>query len=307
MLKSLPQGKRRRYVVTGVAAVTSALAIVLAISVTQHELWTALSILLVSLIGFHTIALLSFDCATCWRAVDYPWVLATFMAILIALTNIYEGARVAPMAAAQIERKQNYEQLIYALKSVITNDCHPKPSRAGMWSVAPEPYEGACDRIEHFLPQIENEAARDALSSEEFYGNAWGLNILVEEENAIGSWAGLYDAARKFHATSTRTREVIDSVRRNPRSPISSWAASGSLKYWYFALAFFLGLRLSKISAELMASVAAKRQSPVVEPKVNAPLPEPEQARDLCSPASNQSAPNTGLQPDGTAGAAPRG
>jgi hypothetical protein len=261
-------------------------------------LWAALSILLVSFLGFHAIAFLSFDCATCWRAVDYPWVLATFMAILIALTNIYEGSRVAPLAASQIERKQNYENLIYALKGVITNDCHPKPSRAGMWSVAPEPYEGACDRIEHFLPQVENEAARDALSSEGFSGNAWGLDILVQEENALGSWAGLYDVARKFDATSTRTREVIDNVRRSPRSPIASWAASGSLKYWYFMLAFFLGLRLSKISAELMASVATKRLGPLGEPKMDPPLPEPEKVREPQLPVTNKSAPNTAAQTD---------
>lgn len=108
MLKPLSSGRRRRYVVVGVAAVPSALCVVLAIYVTQHELWAALSILLISFLGFHAIAFLSFACATCWRAVDYPWVLATFMAILIALTNIYEGSRIAPLAAAQIERKQNY-------------------------------------------------------------------------------------------------------------------------------------------------------------------------------------------------------
>lgn len=261
MFKPTLLGKRRRYVVAGVAFLTVTLSAALPLAVDQHDLWVALAVLLIALIGFHSVALLSFECTSCWRAVDYPWVLATFMAILIALTNIYENSRIAPLATAQIERRLNYEQLIYAMKGVITNDCHPKPSRTGIWNVSPEPHPGACDRIEHFLPQIENEAARDALTPDDGSGNAWGLDILAAEENAVGSWAGLYAVARKFHATSKRTREVIEGVRQTPRSPIAAWATSSSLKYWYFILAFCLGLRLSKITAELLAGHAVKRPS----------------------------------------------
>ena len=42
--------------------------------------------------------------------------------------------------------------------------------------------------------------------------------------------------------------------RALPQNPIAKWAASGAIRHWYFVLAFFLGLQLSKISAELLAT-----------------------------------------------------
>src|SRR5213078_482518 len=106
--------------------------------------------------------------------VDYPWILTTFMTIVLALTNIQETGRLAPLKLAVSDRRAAYDSLIYSMKSVITNDCHPKASRAGMWQPSPEPYPGECDRIEHFLPQIERAAAEENDPSKLNSGEYWG-------------------------------------------------------------------------------------------------------------------------------------
>jgi hypothetical protein len=71
-------------------------------------------------------------------------------------------------------RKAEQAQLVYSLKSTITNDCHPLESRKGMWTPSPEPYAGACDRMEHFLPQI---------------GFGFGRETGAETMTADDSWA----------------------------------------------------------------------------------------------------------------------
>ncbi len=278
-------GRRRRLWVIATLLATLAVCTTIALS-SSHDLWAAVAILVISLAGFHAVAWLTFDCGSCWRAVDYPWVFATFMTILIALTSIYESQRMAPLVAAQTERRLSYEQLIYSIKSVVTNDCHPKVSRSGMWTPAPEPYEGACDRVEHFLPQIENEAARESIAPTPTTWNAWGLNILIAEEKAVGSWAGLYATAHQYEAISRRTTATIDRVNAVRRSPIANWASSGTLKYWYFVLAFCLGLRLSKVTAELTASVVGSRPTTQTPSASEAPAPPESGSEPVSTPVA---------------------
>jgi hypothetical protein len=250
----LQPGFRRRAFVFTIVVLAAGLAIFLSLSHLAQDLWLALGILVVSLVGFHIIALTSYDCAWSWRFVDYPWVLTTFMTILVALTNIYETSRAAPLMTALAERKAAYENLLYSLKSVITNDCHPKPSRAGMWTVSPEPYKGACDRMEHFLPQIEDAAIKEATLPGLNSHPGWGQDIEIHDTSPVGSWAGLDEEARRLTKNDRDTQSVLERVAKLPRSPIASWAQSSALKFWYFALAFFLGLRLSKITADVLAA-----------------------------------------------------
>lgn len=102
-----------------------------------------ISILLVSLIRFHSVAVLTADCTRLWRCEGYPLALTGFMAIPTALAGIQENARLAPLNAAVADRKITYDALIYSLNAVIENDCHPKASPALRYLPSPEPYAGA--------------------------------------------------------------------------------------------------------------------------------------------------------------------
>lgn len=274
-------GKRRRRIVVSVVLLTTALSVAIALSTPMNDVWTALAILLVALTGFHAIAFMTFDCAPCWRAVDYPWFFAATVTVLLTLTNIYESARSAPIAAAQSERRANYWQLIYHVKVVITDSCYRKPEGQDMWTVWPEPYPGACRHIEDLLPQIENAAAREA-QADDLSSEDWGRYVignLGRPVRASGSWAALYEVARNFDATSQRTRQLVDSATATPRSPFAALATFGALKYWYFAVSFFLGLRLAKITAEILLSIAFKWPKPPLTQDASSSTP-PKGARD---------------------------
>lgn len=249
------RSKFSRYLSAGcIAALITVVSALVANLSGKSSLGGAITILIVSLLGFHLVGVLTPDCPRLWRCVDYPWILTTFMTIVLALTNIQETARLAPLKLAVSDRRAAYDSLIYSMKSVITNDCHPKASRAGMWQPSPEPYPGECDRIEHILPQIERAAAEESDPSKLNSGAYWGQGIIEPNTQPVGSWDGLYNDARKFTESAHRTQKAIEESARIPASPIASWATGNSLRYWYFVLAFFLGLRVSKVSVELMAT-----------------------------------------------------
>lgn len=255
----------KRICVAALVTVTSCICVGLSVNEVWSDLATALTVFLVSLSGFHLVAFLTFRCAICWRAVDYPWVLATIMAVIIAVTNIYDRSHKDALEAAYAERQLVYEDLINAIKTTVTNDCHPKTSRAGMWRAAPEPYDGGCDRIEHFLPQIENEAAREAASRKLAYGNAWGIDMLIEENAAVGSWAALYTVSRRFDSASERTQSVIEKIEGELAGRRITWLTGQNLKYWYFMLAYLLGLRIAKVTAELLALIPKEKSLETTE------------------------------------------
>lgn len=128
-----------------------------------------------------------------------------------------------------------------------------------MWTVAPEPYQGACDRIEHFLPQIEfsfgNETGVETMTSED----SWAKNLLISEEAATGSWAGLYSQAKRFVDGSNRTRLILDSQGQLSSEFVRTLAGSGKLQYWQYLLAFVLGLKIARKSAGVMDAKSKER------------------------------------------------
>lgn len=251
---------RARYLGVMLASVVIVICALLARYSSASGLVTAIRILLVSLVGFHCVAVMTADWTRIWRVVGYPLALAGFMAILTALAGIQENARLAPLNAALADRKVAYDALIYSLKAVIENDCHPKSSRALMYTPSPEPYAGACERMEHFLPQIEFSAATESKVEGLNSGEGWGLDIITPDR-PTGAWLGLYNDAARFNESVKRTAKVLEESKKTLRSPLAKWAASDAIRYWYFVLAFFLGLQLSKITAELLA------------PKAGEPLP----------------------------------
>ena len=139
-------------------------------------------------------------------------------------------------------RKVEQVSLIYAIKSTVTNDCHPKVSRVEMWVSSPEPYDGACDRIEHFLPQMEYAFDLETGPHNMSDDASWGKNLLISEESVEGSWAGLYTAARLFIDGSERTTESLKLRDSKDLVLKNNLASTGKLTYWQYLLAFAFGV-----------------------------------------------------------------
>lgn len=266
MAPLLAPGRRRR---TAVALLVTSLVVVAAALArtadTGNAIGRAVAILVVSMLGFHAIALLAFDSVRAWRFLSYPSLLTSFMAVVTTLASLNESERLSLTTATLQSRQAAYQDLLYALKSTITNDCHPKASRVQIWTPSPEPYQGACDRMEHFLPQIEDAAVReqrlDGLNS----GAGWGQNIVVRDTTPVGSWAGLYAAAGRFGKSAEDTQRALDALKTRPPSRVAAWAGSSSVKYWYFLLAFFLGASLAKATAEFLASEQAAKATAALQ------------------------------------------
>jgi hypothetical protein len=258
------KGPARRIAVTVIVALMAAASVWLAMRSPQGEIAIALEAFLLSMAGFTLIAWMSFDAALAWRSVDFPWVCTSFAAILVALLNIAEATRRENVQMAKTELSRRFSELIYAAQSVITNDCRELPTRAGMWQRSPEPYNGACDRIQHFAPQMSYAYDEFARTSDHSSLDSWALNLAVRDRTAEGSWAGLSNAAQRVLAASKTYGPVLtESVQ--PKTgrfeAIRRAILSTDLKYWYFAMAFFVALRLSKTTAEVFQARAAAKKS----------------------------------------------
>lgn len=221
----------------------------------------AIVILIVSLLGFHGAVWFSYERKMAWQALDYALELITVVSLIAALAGIQQSAVAETLEAAFSRRKAEQANLLYVIKSTITNDCHPKESRKSMWTPSPEPYDGACDRMEHFLPQIEYAFGKETGVETMTADDSWAQNLLINDEAATGSWQGLYDEANRFIEGSRRTRHVLDTQGPLSSEFIKTLAGSGKLRYWQYLLAFALGLRIARQTGGLLEGKAKKRLS----------------------------------------------
>jgi hypothetical protein len=230
---------------------TTTLCIAVATRLQAGLILNAIVIFATSLCGFHGVAWLTYRHKRIWNTLDYALELVTITTLVAALAGIQESSRTQILQAEFAQRKAEHASFLYALKSTITNDCHPKPSRLGIWTPSPEPYLGACDRVEHFLPQIEfafgNETGIESMTSDD----SWPRNILIDEDAAVGSWKGLYTQAHKLIAGSQRTKFILEAQNADRSDIMKLLAESGKLRYWQYLLAFVLGLRLARRSVTI--------------------------------------------------------
>ena len=241
-------GRLRQAAIVGLLAIMIATCLALVLKSAQGEVLVALEIFLVSVSGFSLIAWISFDASLGWRFVDFPWICTSFAAIIVALLNISEADRLKEVSLAKSEISQRFSDLIYAAQSTVTNDCQELPTHA------PEPYRGACDRVKHFLSQMtyRHDDISTSLDLDRLSG--WAMDLLVPYGYPTGSWYELFDSARRFRATT----ELFSPVLRT--DILRNFILSIHLRYWYFAMAFFVGLRLSKTTAEVLQARAARNK-----------------------------------------------
>jgi hypothetical protein len=212
--------------------------------------------LVISLAELHAAAWWSHERKLPWQILDYALDLVTLVSLVAALAGIQQSAVAEILQNEFARRKAEQARLVYLIKSTLTNDCHPKETRKEIWTPSPEPYQGACDRVEHFLPQIEYAFGRETGQESMTGDNAWARNLLVREEGAVGSWKSLYNEAHRFIDGSRRTQSVLDTQRRLSSESIKALAGSGKLEYWQYLLAFTFGVKIAKKSAGALESKA---------------------------------------------------
>ena len=248
------------------AATTVVVSVVVATWLNAGVITTALVVLVLSISGFHAAAWYAFERKRVWLVLDYALETVTVVSLFAAVAGIQQSAVSGILQGEFARRKAEQARLVYVTKSTITNDCHPLPSRKDMWTPSPEPYAGACDRMEHFLPQVEyifgQETGIDTMTADD----SWAQNFIINDEAATGSWRGLFDEAKRFIEGSRRTKNVLDSQGHLVSKAVEALAGSGKLQYWQFLLALVLGLRVARRSAGLLEARAKERKDlPAVE------------------------------------------
>lgn len=217
---------------------------------------TAVCVLFVSLLGFHGAVWLSYERIVIWHVLDYALESITLVSLIVALAGIQQSAIAEKLQAEFSRRKADQAELIYFLKSTITNDCHPKDSRRNIWKPSPEPYPGACARIEAFLPQIEfffsKETGIDTMTGDD----SWARDILLyeAEDAATGSWMSINNKAKSFIEGSRRTQRMLDTQSQLSSEFIKKLAGSDKLQYWQYLLVLVLSLRIARKTGSLLNS-----------------------------------------------------
>lgn len=252
MLEKIPTclrtpGRFRQITVLLVILLTASIGILLTLFGRGVDLQIATEVFLVSLVGFSAVAAVSWDCVRGWRAVDFPWVCASFIAIIVALANISEASRRERLSLAKSEMSSAFADLIYWTNSMLVNDCVELPTRVGSWQRS-FPGQEACDRIAHFLPQMR----RDFDNPDSSSGNAWGMEFPPN-----GPAGSLAVPGKKFDRLSNDYMAV---KKANPQpTGLQARLVGTEIKFWYLMMAFFVGLRLSKVTAEWLHIHATRK------------------------------------------------
>jgi hypothetical protein len=248
-------GWPRRITIFCVAVVMAVTCSLLATSERVSDLNLAGEIFGVSVLGFSLIALLSFDCVSGWCVVDFAWVVAAFVAVAAALINISEGARQERLFQANTLFGRAFADLLYATQIIVANECEDSPTRADLSTRSPPPYDGACDRMKHFLPQMEYQYNRFVTSQDITSLNAWGRDVRIPDTAPKDSWVTLYDSGARFTRAIDAYSYVISENTTNS-GIVRSILLGTNRRYWYFFMAFFVGLRMSKATADLFRARA---------------------------------------------------
>lgn len=289
--------ERRGALALAVSATTLAGAAAIATWSPANIIANAVWVLILSLAGFHAAVWLSYERKIVWQALDYALESVTAISLIAALAGIQQSSLAEMFQSEFSRRKAEQAQLVYSLKSTVTNDCHPLESRKGMWTPSPEPYAGACDRMEHFLPQIEFAFGRETGAETMTSDDSWAQNIVINDAEATGSWRGLFDEAKRFREGSRRTKQVLGVHKELSSGFIKSLAGSGKLQQWQYLLALVLGLRIARRTGGLLDARAKEtRARPGPEPKA-VPTPQQEASRAGESRELERSAVATPVRP----------
>jgi hypothetical protein len=262
-------GRSRQIAVGGIIIITIISCVYVVWKSGTRDLSLAFIVLLISSIGFCLVATISYDCVRAWRMVDIPWVLASFVGIVVGLWSISDlqntklrSGSVAPMIRAYVE-------LISASEIVLVTDCAR--------SIRRPDNEEACGWLDEHVPmmRVDLENLRQA-PGWELVSN-WGANLPKSDANASWVWQQLGRVAEKFQSEIKRYRRTAEdngsikglssgnregdlAIFTYNNKPILPVQLLPWLSLWYCMMSFFVGLRVSKSIADVLQSFASPSQ-----------------------------------------------
>ena len=178
----------------------------------------ALAILLTSFTRFTYLAFL-FRSSSAWRTVAYPWTLATFVSILVALANISDSD-------TGNERRAAYVDLMFDMRAIETNESHPDPERLRYYKPNPAPNPQECGRIAPLIDQVERDFFNEVAQPTRPRATGWGEEF-PHLQGSQGYWSGLYRDALDFDAVEKKDVPLLEQMdATGPGRLLTSRAAS---------------------------------------------------------------------------------
>jgi hypothetical protein len=227
------------------------------------------AVFLISLFGNSLLAWVTFDAQKAWRAVDYPWVLIAFGSVVLALTNMINAEEQQYFYRA----KTSY---VTELNSFYTELLKLPAHLCSNLDGLQESEKSACNSIAHTLGTIQTEVtavlADDPSRIAE--GQDWGGVLFSFGPVKYDPAQTSYPSPQLLPKSEWRSMEsslihANASLRAYNSAQIGfskhrgRWSSRGSTSIyfalWYMLLAFLVGLRLSRTTAELLQAREAER------------------------------------------------
>jgi len=226
--------------------------IVSVFSLSQIDSATAtFGVFFVSLLFFHVMLIRFSQYEFLWKATDYLFEVVAIVSIIAAVSGLSAAADYKKLQEQYTERKLAQVNFIYTIESTVTNDCNPLPSREDIWTPTPEPFEGECDRITHFLPQLQYAFDQETGPENMTYDSGLAFNLLYDGEVLEGSWSSIQSDAKRFIEISKLNKIYVEKRDQRKSSPWLSIANIENIFYWHHLLAFLLALKIARISMDV--------------------------------------------------------
>jgi hypothetical protein len=241
-----------------------------------------LIVFFVSLIAFQGVARLTADAEICWRRVDYLWVLTAAGTIIVTTANLELTALKAQMSALTSSRQSMAAQMVGVgteLRQICRKIGHDEsqnftaflveaPWRVDRLRVIKEPLD--CSGLSQFMDYLDQDVQALPVPESHMHSHFYSdVRHLCEGELALrGVEEEIKERVISDREYATKLRDQLcelavtidnealqlrDSERKAKTVASRLWQPERieSLYWWYFALAFAVGLRLGKVTAEI--------------------------------------------------------
>jgi hypothetical protein len=251
-------GWPRRLTRLAVIFLTASLSLLLLFIRPLGDLELAGVIFVLSFIGHSILAWLTFDSVKAWRAVDYPWVCASFIAVIFALANGTETALKQELQAAKLSYQDSLAILRNTAQILVDYYCKDFSPSALQKQV--------CERLPLVIESTDYSLVGVNKPDFAIGGTPdwWDLVLPPDYQRpdpmpslGAGSWDGVKGAVEQANSTKQSYMLALQGAYYRERSWQALFVSTG-VRYWYFLVAFFVGLRLSRTTAELLQANARR-------------------------------------------------
>jgi hypothetical protein len=117
-------------------------------------------------------------------------------------------------------RRAAYVNMMFDMRAVETNECHPDPERLRYYTpnTAPNPQE--CGRTAHLIDQVERDFFNEIAQPTNPRATGWGAEF-SHLKGSQGYWSGLYRDASDFDAVEKKDVPLLEQIGRDRTEPLT--------------------------------------------------------------------------------------